>query len=342
MNVVSILKRLQVRHLVLLACVLWLSGVSPLRVRAQLDDWDVDSDSEGGVESEDEVEFDNDPEEPLDDEPLPSDPVEEEVANESEEESATDAAGSGDDLFAPPDDVPAPVAEPEPAERMLAVEFSGGLGGGTFRADIPKDTGHLALADSAFAAASAQVRVDVAPHSTLFGQVRLDYHTSLGLKVRMQPLFGLPESIRIRYQHFSIAVAPGLNLTDGERPVRLTLPLGYSLTALTPVEHQYPLKQLVLAGPEAGLELQAPLGERVTVRVGPGARLILVMNNALTDEGAKAPGLGLGGTVEVTAHISDVIHAGLAYREFHTMAPGSDSRYRSRERFLTARLGGEL
>lgn len=89
-------------------------------------------------------------------------------------------------------------------------------------------------------------------------------------------------------------------------------------------------------------ELRLPLGERVDLRVGPEAQWIVIINPALADEGACCQGFAAGGQAAIEASVGPYFSAALAYRQSHAFAPAGAWRFKSVERFLTARIAGEL
>lgn len=245
-----------------------------------------------------------------------------------------------DELGSIPGDATADGPAPTEDDGAISVDVAGGVGVGTLRMDLPQGTGHRVLPETAFAAAGVSLAVHIAPKSNLSVRVGLAYQTSLGFKLQLEPLFGLPEQVHVRFQHFEGHVAPVLNIA--QTGIYLAVPLGFAFNAFAPLEHQYDLKQLVVGGPFAGLELSTALGSQVDGLIGADLRWLALINSALRDAGSTSSGIGIGVRAALRAHIGSSMYAELAYREFSAFAPASSPRYRQKERFLTVRLGGKL
>ncbi|MGD8862639.1 MAG: hypothetical protein PVI30_21695 [Myxococcales bacterium] len=304
-----------------------LAHASPLRAQDdagdELFDAELDAeaelDSDGGAAMDMELEGDED-----------GDPV-------------GDAAGDEVEDGADPGTAPVPEeASTGQPGRALRLRAAAGLGFGTLSYERPEGSGVDALAETPFGAAEALVGVHIWPDAGLSLDVQLAYQSSFGMSLRVDPLFALPQRIDARYQRGSFSVAPVWRLTDGPEPWLLAFPVGVSAQAFTPIEHQFSVGRYALGGPSARAELRAPLGKLVSLRVGPELQWIVLMNSGLANAGACCQGFAVGAEGAIEATVGELFRATLAYREAHAFAPAGAWRFKSVERFLTARITGEL
>lgn len=263
--------------------------------------------------------------------------AEAEVDVAESEDAAADTDAELEDLVAPE-----PAAGPASGERALKLRTAAGLGFGTLAYERPVGPGMEVLSEAPFGAAEILIGVHVAPASTLSLDVQLAYQTSFGLALELEPLYALPERVNARYQHGALTVAPVLRLSSAPRALAVALPIGFGMQLFEPTLHQYTLARYSVGGPQLGLELRLPLGEVVSLRLGPEAQWIALINPSLSDAGACCNGFAVGGQGAIEARVGSFFLASLAYREAHAFAPAGAYRFKSIERFLTARIAGEL
>ncbi len=230
----------------------------------------------------------------------------------------------------------------ETSGRSVRVHSSVGLGFGTLSYERPSAGAVEILPETGFGAADISLGVHAWPQESLSFDVLLAYQTSVGLTLELEPLFALPERAEARFQRGELSVAPVLRLGDSASDPAIALPIGFVVQFFEPIVHQHSLQRYTLGGPNARAELRLPLGERVDLRVGPEAQWIVIINPALADEGACCQGFAAGGQAAIEASVGPYFSAALAYRQSHAFAPAGAWRFKSVERFLTARIAGEL
>jgi hypothetical protein len=142
------------------------------------------------------------------------------------------------------DDADSDVAEPDPelaseeldeaqpsagsTERAIALYVASGLGFGTVSFERPTEAGIQALEETPFAAAELLVRVLAWPGRRFSLETMLAYQSSLGLRLQLAPLFGLPERVNARVERGELSVAPVLRFGDGSGPLAIAVPIGFA------------------------------------------------------------------------------------------------------------------
>jgi hypothetical protein len=217
-----------------------------------------------------------------------------------------------------------------------------GMGMGSRSFERPVASGVQRLGGAAFAAADVGLQAEGRLSGRFALGVRLDYHSSLGLSVQEDTLFGLPNEVSVRVQRMAGAVVPSLRFGDASDSLALAVPIGFGARTFWHQLHGLQTPNYTLAGPEMRIELVAPFGDLVTVRVGPELQWLVFVGKAVRREGVSSSGLALGGEVVVTLHLTDVLDIGLSYRESHAFASGEGGAadFEDVERFGTARVGG--
>jgi hypothetical protein len=311
----------------------WLIGLllcaAPLAARAQLDlEADVDLEGSGEVAAEEPT-----AEEPLEDgtviddasegEPVAEEPVAQEPVSE-----------------APPVDEE-PVAEAPPPERALALYAAVGLGVGTLSFTKPTAFGVQHLAQSAFAASEALLRVHIWPTKAFSLEAQIAYQTSLGFTLELRPLFALPERVSVRAQRVELSVGPRIAFSESKRGVAVALPVGFTMRSFFPEVHYYSVEAHNLGSLFVRPELIVPLGDLISLRGGPQLHWLMLTEPALEREGATGSGYALGYQGAVQASVGSTFSVALAYHELHSVLPAA-ARFEDTERFLTARFGGGL
>ena len=226
--------------------------------------------------------------------------------------------------------------------RAVRLRLGAGLGYGSLGYKRPIAVGDEILPDTPFAAAGVMLALHAFPASMLSVEVQAAYQTSVGMTLEINPLFALPERVSTRFQYLEAGVAPVLRLGSSLDAPALAWVLGFSVRTFAPIPRQYSIERFQLGGPHTRLELRFPLGDLVSVRVGPQLQWVLLINSGLSDQGACCNGLSLGGQGLVEANVGSVLRAQLAYREAHTYLPFPTYAFRSVERFLMAFIAGEL
>ncbi|MDD9934824.1 MAG: hypothetical protein OXT09_14540 [Myxococcales bacterium] len=266
---------------------------------------------------------------------------ESESESESETETESEAETGSEDLGMGPE-LEAADGLDETSGRSVRVHSSVGLGFGTLSYERPSGGAVEILPETGFGAADISLGVHAWPQEGLSFDVLLAYQTSVGLTLELEPLFALPERAEARFQRGELSVAPVLRLGDSASDPAIALPVGFVVQFFEPIVHQHSLQRYTLGGPNARAELRLPLGDRVDLRVGPEAQWIVIINPGLADEGACCQGFAAGGQAAIEASVGPYFSAALAYRQSHAFAPAGAWRFKSVERFLTARIAGEL
>jgi hypothetical protein len=258
----------------------------------------------------------------------PEAPIEEEAPPSIVEEPSVEEPAE------PPEETPAP-------SRGVALQVGAGLGVGSLSFTRPIPEGVQRLPQTPFAAAELFVRVHIAPKATLSLQTLVAYQSSLGLALRSEPLFGLPEEVPVRSQRLELSVAPVLRLADSASAVTLAFPLGFAFRSVSPEAHQYRVLAHAFGGPLLRAELSVPLTELIRLRGGPELEWIVMIDPSLRREKVCCQGVAWGGHAAVEARVGEIFSVALAYRESRAAIPVI-ARFEEVERLLTARFSGEL
>lgn len=266
------------------------------------------------------------------------------ASEESSPEEADDDA-SGDEALdetSPADDV----AEPEPSAgtqgRAIALHAAAGLGFGTVSFERPTTAGVQAMNETPFAAAEVLIRVRAWPRQRFSLEAALAYHSSLGLRLSLAPLFALPESIAARVERGELSLAPVLRLGADDGAFAIAVPIGFAFQSLLSEVHQYQTPHYVVGGPTARAELLVELGEIVELRAGPELQWIVLVSSSLREEEACCQGFAFGGQCAIEAAVGPHVAVALAYRQLHSLVPAPGMFFEDVERFLTARIAGKF
>ena len=230
----------------------------------------------------------------------------------------------------------------EPSARALRLRLGVGAGYGSLGYRRPIAVGQEVLPDTAFAAVGVSVALQLLPTDVLSFEVQAAYQTSIGMTLEIDPLFALPEQVSTRFQYFEAGVTPVLRLSESLDGLAFALPLSLGIRSFAPRVREYSIERFQLGGPQAGLEARVALGDLVSLRIGPQAQWVLMIKSGLADRGACCQGLTIGGQGLLEAKIGSVLRAQLSYRQAHTFVPIATLGFRSVERFLMARLAGEI
>lgn len=298
---------------------LWLSlGASPVALRSQAQQLQAEtpeSRHEGAVDASDDV-----------------------LTADTSSDGGGVVADEGD---ASPDALA--VELPDAEAPALEVELGAGLGIGLLTMELPSAGGILDLRQTAFPAANGALTFHVAPGQRWVWDIGLEYQTSLGLHLRDELAFALPENVHLRYQRFAVAVGPVLRLGEpAVHPLTLAASFGFAVSLLTPVERQHALRPVFSGGPILRLELQAPVSDRVWLRLGPEVQALPLVSASLREEGVDGSGLGVGGKLLLGIDVSSRMFLRLFLREMHQLSPVASPRLRSQVRSVTVGLGGLL
>jgi hypothetical protein len=258
-----------------------------------------------------------------------------------DESEATSPTAETEQTTEPEQGPPTPAAHAS-AERALSLYAGAGLGIGTLSFDRPTAAGEQKLPQTPFAAADLMFRVRAWPKDRFSLEALLAYQTSLGLVLQTSPLFALPQNVGVRAQRIELSVAPVLRLAEAPNAPVLAFPIGLAVHSLFPELHQFSMPKYTLGGPQLRAELWLQLGDLVRLRAGPEAELLLLVSSSLRSEGACCQGLSLGGRASVEASVGPVIRIALSYAEAHRFVPIGSWSFMETERFLTARIAGEL
>lgn len=261
-----------------------------------------------------------------------------EAALEPEPSDTSEASLDGEPPSADGALATAPAAEPS---RALALHVAAGLGVGSLGYTRPTGRGVQRLPDSVFAAAELLLRLHAWPRAALSLEAQLAYQTSVGFGVELRPLFALPERIAARAQRVELSAGPRVALSSDRRGLALAVPVGAVLRSFFPEEHQYSVQAYNLGSAFVRPELIVPLGALITLRGGPEAHWIAVVEPSLEREGAAGPGYALGVQASLAAAVGETFSVALAFRELRSVIPTA-ARFEDTERFLTVRFGGSL
>jgi hypothetical protein len=266
--------------------------------------------------------------------PQPSDQAVEQPTADAEQAPA-EASGTSE--------VSAPTLEAAPSpERALSLYAGAGLGVGTLAFQRPTAQGAQRLAQTEFAAAEFLLRVHAWQGRPLSLEVLLAYQTSLGLVLQTAPLFGLPQNVDVRAQRVELCAAPWVRLGNTPNAPALAFPLGFAFHSLFPGVHQFDMPKYSVGGPQLRAEVMVALGEFVSLRAGPEAQWLLLIDPSLRREGACCQGFAFGGQGSLQASVGPGVRIALAYRESHAFVPSGSWMFMDVQRFLTARIAGEL
>ena len=236
------------------------------------------------------------------------------------------------------DDAQAPAAD-EPGTRAIALHAGLGLGFGTVSFERPTAAGAQVLNQTPFPAVEVLVRVRAWPGESFALETLLAYQSSLGLRLQLPALFGLPPTVSARVQRGELSVAPVLRLAD-DGSLAIALPIGFGFQSLLSEVHQFGMPQYIVGGPQLRPELQFELGEIFQLRIGPELQWILVLASSLRDEDACCQGVAFGAQASIEASLGAHLALALAYRQLTSTVTGPGVSFEDVQRFVTARIAG--
>jgi hypothetical protein len=266
-----------------------------------------------------------------------------EAAQPEADETETDETNETDEADAPAEpesDAAEPPADGAEAGRALELYVGLGFGFGTVSFERPTDEGVQALDETPFAAAEVVLRARVWPEDRLWLEVLVAYHSSLGLRLQLSPLFALPQSVDARVERGELSVAPVMRLGGANSAFALALPIGFAFQSLVSELHQFDMPQYIVGGPQLRAELLVELGELVELRVGPEAQWIMLIGSTLREQEACCSGVAFGGQAALEARFGPHVGVALAYRQLQSIVPAPGVQFKDVERFLTARIAG--
>lgn len=223
-------------------------------------------------------------------------------------------------------------------------ELSARLGAGVASLALVRPTaeGRQRLPSSAFAALDLGVGLHVSRDQPLSFEVDLAYLSSLGLALEVEPLFGLGQQVSVRVQSAELTFAPRVRLGSARHALALAFPVGIMLRSFVPELHQFGLPNYLLAGPELRVELLAPFGDQVLLRIGPEVRWLALVDHSLRDQGACCQGVALGAKGSLEAQLGSTLSVALEAHESHAFVGHGVRAFNEVERFVTAVVGGRL
>jgi hypothetical protein len=243
---------------------------------------------------------------------------------------------------APPEPLDvAPEAAPAAPERVK-LQVSAGAGMGTLSFTRPTAAGAQTLPRTAFPAAAITMRLQLWPSQQSSLEFSVAYQTSLGLELETEPLFGLSQSVPTRTERAELSAAPVIRLGTSASALALAFPVSFAFRAFVPELHQFGLPKYVIGGPQLRVELIAPLGELVSLRVGPEAQWLLIVDGSLSREGACCQGGSIGGQASLEGNVGPTFSVFVTYRETHGQVGSGQRKFIDLERYLTANIAGRL
>ena len=227
-------------------------------------------------------------------------------------------------------------------QALAHIGASMGAGVGSLALVRPTAEGRQRLPSSAFAALDLGIGLHVDREEPLSFEVELGYLSSFGFALDVEPLFGLRERVSARVQRAELTFAPRVRLGQSRHALALAFAAGAMLRSLVPELHQFGLPNYLLAGPELRVELIAPLGEQVLVRIGPELQWLALVDRSLRDQGACCQGVALGARGSLAASLGSTFSVALELRESHAFVGQGVRAFSEVERFVTAVVGGRL
>lgn len=238
---------------------------------------------------------------------------------------------------------PAP-AEPQPQPAARSIEarvFVGpGVGGRELRYPIVGGTASVDLGAFLSVDVGTQIAFRV---SDLFWLSPLGvYQTSIGHSVDELHVASTPHPLAVRSHRFEASLAPELRFGDA-RELRLSLALGYTTRSLRPEVHHLLTPSYSLAGPFIRPALRVPiLTKRLALQLAPELIGIVEVGDALNERGIESGGLGLGGEASLELRLGAHFSVVMTFRESHIVLSAQGGDASDVERFLSARIVGEL
>lgn len=227
----------------------------------------------------------------------------------------------------------------------LTTEITGGMGIGTRSFERPTAAGGTQrLSASAFPAIDLGLKLQGWPERRFALAAVARYQTSVGLHVQEQPDFAPINEVDVRAQHIEVGAVPRFRLAEDPDALAIAFPFGFTVRTFWADVRDLQTPSYTLAGPHLRVEVIAPLGRHVRLRIGPELHALLFVGRDLRDGGTESLGLSLGGEAALRVRLGEVFAAELAYREAHAfVAHESDGEgFEDVERFATLRLVGAL
>jgi hypothetical protein len=227
-------------------------------------------------------------------------------------------------------------------DERAEVSASAGAGVAALELVRPTSEGRQRLPSSAFAALDLGLGLHVAREQPVSFEVEVSYRSSLGFGLEVEPLFGLSQRVSARVQRAELTFAPRVRLASSRHAFALAFPVGMMLRSFVPELHQFGLPNYLLAGPQLRVELLAPLGDQVLLRLGPEVQWLALVDHSLREQGACCQGVALGAQASLEAHLGSTLSVALQARESHAFVGQGVRAFNEVERFVTAVVGGRL
>jgi hypothetical protein len=122
------------------------------------------------------------------------------------------------------------------------------------------------------------------------------------------------------------------------------LPVGFTVRALWPDEHERGIAGYTLLGPSLRAELELPVFSLLTLRAGPELHFIVGLDEPVRGHGLERMGLALGFEAKARLALLDRLALELSYRQSRARV-GSEAGVAPLydfERFVTLALSGAL
>lgn len=231
--------------------------------------------------------------------------------------------------------------DPEEVRPVLAI--AAGLGVGTREFVLPRAEGTQDLATSAFVTADLDVLYSAWSGHRVALEVRTTYQTSVAWHIELRPLFALPQDIPARSQRGELSAAPIVHFANPTSALAVAFPVGLAFRSFWPQFHQFPVQNYLLGGPVVRAELRVPLGAHVKLRAAPELQWLIFTSASLRALELEATsGLALGVEVSLQASLTRALRAVLAFRYSRATVPSPNLPLEDTERYITARIAGEL
>jgi hypothetical protein len=182
----------------------------------------------------------------------------------------------------------------------------------------------------------------VSPEQALSLEAGLVYRSSLAFALEVEPLFGLRERVSVRVQRAELTFAPRVRLGQSRDALALVFAAGWVLRSVVPELHRFELPSYVLSGPQLRVELVAPLGRLVRVRIGPELQWHPIVDRSLRDPGACCQGVAIGAQGSLEASLGETFGIALELRQSNVYVGSGERGFSEVERFAIAAFGGRL
>lgn len=166
------------------------------------------------------------------------------------------------------------------------------------------------------------------------------YQSSIAHEINEPRVGNSAETQSVRSHRFEAALVPELRFDEA---IRLQVFAGYAVRNLHPEVHHLQTPRATLSGPFLRPMLRLPIGTgSLALRFGPELQWIAAVSSELSERGVNAGGIAVGGELVFEVKLSAMFALELAYRESHALLHAKLGDASDGERFVTARLAGEL